>query len=128
MSPPIGINGFNDVALTTTSTGYLAEVTPPSGQTAQGMADALSPPGLEATAQALVTTVTGLRSDLNVQSINICVAAAGAGCGPYPPPSPPSSPIQSETESSGAAAAGGAGAAALAMATACAVVVLRGAW
>ena len=125
MSPPIGINGFNDVALTTTSTGYLAEVTPPSGQTAQGMADALSPPGLEATAQALVTTLTGLRSDLNVQSINVCVAAAGApGCGPYPPPSPPSSPIQS----SGAAAAGGAGAAALAMASACAVVVLRGAW
>ena len=122
MSPPIGINGFNDVALTTTSTGYLAEVTPPSGQTAQGMADALSPPGLEATAQALVTTLTGLRSDLNVQSINVCVAAAGAGCGPYPPPSPPSSPT------SGAAAAGGAGAAALAMASACAVVVLRGAW
>ena len=122
MSPPIGINGFNDVALTTTSTGYLAEVTPPSGQTAQGMADALSPPGLEATAQALVTTLTGLRSDLNVQSINVCVAAAGAGCGPYPPPSSPTSPT------SGAAAAGGAGAAALAMASACAVVVLRGAW
>lgn len=125
ITPPINVNGFNDVSFITTSTGYLADVTPPSGQTAQGMVDALSPPGLAATGQTLATTISGLRSDLTVQSINICVAPhVEAGCGPYPPPSPPSTP----TESSGAAAAGGAGAAALAMATACAVVMLRGAF
>ena len=52
---------------------------PPSGKTAQEMVDAL--PGTETSANVLKTTLNSLVSDLNVQSITICVAASGAGCG-----------------------------------------------
>ena len=68
--PPI-IVWSGDVAVTETDSGYLAEVTPPSGETAQGMADAL--PGLSSTADVLKTTLNSLVSDLNVESITICV-------------------------------------------------------
>merc|ERR1712196_54406 len=77
ISPPIMLMP-SDVSIAETTNGYLAEVTPPSGETAQGMVDKL--PGTDATATVVKSTLNSLVSDLNVQSITICVAATGAGC------------------------------------------------
>ena len=77
VSPPV-ILSPGAVSTTETTTGYLAEVTAPSGETAQSMVDKL--PGLTATANVVKLTLNSLVSDLNVQTITICVAVSGAGC------------------------------------------------
>ena len=80
--PPIIVNPSNVAVTGYLGSGYLAEVTPPTGKTAKELIDALSngaalPNGA---GNVLEITLNSAAADLKITSVTICVAAPGAGC------------------------------------------------
>ena len=67
----------SNVAVSETSTGYKAEVTPPTGTTAKELKDML-PAG--AAGDVLKTTLNSAYADMQLTAVTICVAASGAAC------------------------------------------------
>ena len=78
----------NNVAVSETSTGYKAEVTPPTGTTAKELKDML--PG--AAGDMLKNALNSAYADMQLTAVTMCVAASGAACA-MPPPTPPPPPL-----------------------------------
>ena len=64
------------VTVTDTATGYKAEVTPPTGKTAQEL-NGMLPGGA---GDVLKTTLNSAYADMKITQATICVAASGAAC------------------------------------------------
>ena len=76
----------SNVAVSETSTGYKAEVTPPTGTTAKELKDML--PG--AAGDMLKNTLNSAYADMQLTAVTMCVAASGlippAAARAIPPP------------------------------------------
>ena len=66
----------SNVAVSEISTGYKAEVTPPTGKTAQEL-NGMLPGGA---GDVLKTTLNSAYADMKITAVTFCLAAAGAAC------------------------------------------------